>query len=75
MRRLVAFIGLAALTGCNQYELFRLTGYEQNSFSNRADVLFVIDNSDSMTPYATSLAINFGDFVGDLAALEDTTSR
>ncbi|NCG18215.1 MAG: hypothetical protein GWP91_04280 [Rhodobacterales bacterium] len=75
MRRLVAFIGLIALTGCNQYELFRPTGYQQDSFSNKADVLFVIDNSESMTPYATSLAVNFGDFVGELAELEDTTVR
>lgn len=52
--------------GCNQYEMFRVTGYEQLSFSNKADILFVIDNSDTMRSQAESMAVNFSQFVGDL---------
>ena len=39
---------LSAVTGCNQYEPFRITGFEQENFNNNADIVFVIDNSDSM---------------------------
>ena len=39
---------LSLLAGCNSYEIFALAGYEQASFSNDADVVFVIDNSNSM---------------------------
>ncbi|MBT3223153.1 MAG: hypothetical protein HN348_29110, partial [Proteobacteria bacterium] len=53
-------------SGCNQYQLFRLAGHQQESFSNQADLLFVIDNSDSMVEEASSLATNFDDFVRDL---------
>lgn len=63
------------LMGCNRYELFRLSGYEQDSFSNRADILFVIDNSDSMAPIANDLADNFETFVDRLSSVEDQTVR
>ena len=59
---------LALTLGCNRYEMFRLGGYQQETFSNRADILFVIDNSPSMGDEATSLAENFDAFIEDLAA-------
>jgi hypothetical protein len=62
-----ALIGMLALSACNRYEMFRLAGYQQESFSNDADVLFVIDNSSSMTDEATELARNMGVFVDALA--------
>ncbi|HHO51456.1 MAG TPA: hypothetical protein ENK18_11415 [Deltaproteobacteria bacterium] len=68
---------LALLTlplGCNRYDLFRVAGYQQESFSNRADVLFVIDNSDSMVEVSESLAVNFAAFIDDLGTIEDTRS-
>lgn len=68
--RLATLLLLA--TGCNRYELFRVAGYQQESFSNRADVLFVIDNSDSMLEESESLAVNFADFIQDIQATEDT---
>ncbi|MEQ1569777.1 MAG: hypothetical protein ABMA64_29345 [Myxococcota bacterium] len=62
------------LTGCNRYDLFRVTGYQQLSFSNRADVLFVIDNSDSMLPQSKSLAENFTTFITGIDATETELS-
>ena len=56
----------AASSGCNRYALFRLAGYQQESFSNQADILFVIDNSNSMVEEATGLAENFGAFITEL---------
>lgn len=61
---------LAALTGCNSYEMFRVTGFEQATFSNDADILFVIDNSDSMQQEATDLALNFNAFIDKLTSSE-----
>lgn len=49
--------------GCNAYEPFRLTGFEQETFSNKADILFVIDNSASMQDEAEDLATNFVSFI------------
>jgi hypothetical protein len=60
---LAAVIGIS---GCNQYELFRLAGYQQENFSNKADLLFIIDNSDSMMEEAASLATNFDKFITQL---------
>jgi len=54
------------MTACNQYDIFLLSGYEQSTFSNDADIVFVIDNSDSMTDEAEALAQNFGSFIRDL---------
>lgn len=56
--------------GCNQYEMFRVAGFEQASFNNDADILFVIDNSDSMQPVASDLALNFQAFINKLASEE-----
>jgi len=61
-------LSLISLLGCNDYELFRLTGFEQASFSNKADILFVVDNSDSMVQNASSLATNFGTFIDGIQA-------
>lgn len=54
------------LAGCNRYALFDVAGYEQATFSNDADILFIIDNSSSMTGEATSLALNFNEFIQTL---------
>jgi hypothetical protein len=63
-------LALALATGCNSYDLFRLAGYQQESFQNSADVLFVVDNSDSMLLVTQDLVENFGFFIQDIAALE-----
>ncbi len=65
---------LALATGCNRYDLFRVGGYQQTAFSNKADILFVIDNSDSMIEEAQSLTENFGSFIAKLQEREATFS-
>ena len=57
-----------SLTGCNYYDVFLVSGYEQSTFSNDADVIFVIDNSPSMTDEAEELALNFEAFLDYLVA-------
>lgn len=63
-------LALTLLVGCNSYEPFRVTGFEQASFTNDADILFVIDNSDSMQEEATALATNFDRFINKLTSAE-----
>lgn len=55
------------LMSCNQYEFFNVAGYEQATFSNDADILFVIDNSASMWQEASALGQNFNVFINQLA--------
>ena len=62
---LVLMAGLAS--GCNEYDYFRLTGFEQETFSNQADILFVVDNSSSMTAESNALALNFSEFINEFA--------
>jgi len=57
-------IGLSA---CNQYEMFLVTGEEQVAFNGKVDVLFVIDNSKSLTEEASELLSNFDTFIDGLA--------
>ena len=54
--------------GCNDVEYFNVAGYEQATFSNDADVIFVIDNSLSMADESASLALNINSFVETLAS-------
>ncbi len=58
------------LAGCNSYELFRVTGFEQATFNNNADILFVIDSSGSMKEEASALALNFEVFLAQLTSAE-----
>ena len=76
MRALVLFGAAFAATqaSCNTYDMFRLGGYEQQTFTNRADVLFVVDNSQSMTNISADIAENFARFLGDLGGVSDTRS-
>jgi hypothetical protein len=70
---LLAILALGA--GCNQVEFLNLTGYVQDAFSNKADIVFVIDNSSSMVQEGPALARNFDAFIqafaGDASALPD----
>ena len=60
--------------GCNQYEYFNVAGYEQATYSNDADVIFIIDNSLSMTDESASLALNINTFV-ELLASDDGAAQ
>lgn len=66
-RRLTALCLPLLLGGCNSYEYFRLAGYVQEGFTNKADLLFIIDNSPSMTNESESLAVNFATFIDAFA--------
>ena len=67
MRRFTRILATASLCsfmfGCNQYELFRVAGYQQENYSNDAEILFVIDNSSSMQAESEQLAISFDTFI------------
>ena len=65
----------AGLIGCNNYEIFLVSGYEQASYSNDADVIFIIDNSSSMEDEAEALALNFRNFISYLTDLEEGAGR
>ena len=58
---------------CQKSSFFHLAGYEQESFSNDADILFVIDNSSSMKEEAQSLGNNFNVFINLFASNEGAT--
>lgn len=58
------------LVGCNRYDLFVTAGGPGEGRGNKADVLFVIDNSDSMFEESVALAENFGRFVQRLTGRE-----
>lgn len=61
---------LATLLACNRYELFLLAGGDGTRQSDKAEVLFVIDNSSSMIEESTALAENFHVFLDRLTGLE-----
>ena len=70
MRQHLLWLSVIALASCNSYDYFRQSGQLQESFSGRADILFVIDNSGSMAPRNTALAENLSAFIDGFA---DTT--
>lgn len=74
-RTLLALTAVSSLTACNAYDYFRLTGYQQESFTNKADVLFVIDNSGTMVEEAEGLATNFASFIETFADENPPTSK
>jgi len=67
MHRLVIAGSLMGLVSCNAYDTFLLAGHRQESFTNKADILFIIDNSPSMVDEASSLAVNFDKFIREIA--------
>lgn len=66
----LVLLGATLLCGCNRYVLF--ARYDvRASGSDQADVLFVIDNSDSMADEAVALAESFSRFISTLASRQD----
>ncbi|MEQ1571493.1 MAG: hypothetical protein ABMA64_38050 [Myxococcota bacterium] len=61
---------LTWLAACNRYDLFLIEDGRGGSVED-VDLLFVIDNSDSMVEESLALAENFGQFVTALVARED----
>ncbi len=75
MHRLFPGLLLAGALSCNNYVLFNLAGYEQASFSNEADILFIIDNSASMVEETTALALEFDVFIDALTSVESGSAQ
>lgn len=59
-------VPLLLLAACSP-EMFRVTGFAQERFTNKADVLFVVDNSSSMVQENEALKEEFGVFVEQLS--------
>lgn len=73
--RFICFPFLLLLGSCNQYAYFNVAGFEQATFSNDADILFVIDNSTSMREEATALGLNFNAFIEKLTSEEGAQQK
>jgi len=58
---------LLLCAACTDTDLFRVSGFQQETFSNDADVIFVIDNSTSMAEESAALALNLDTFIERLA--------
>ncbi|MBO84111.1 MAG: hypothetical protein CL927_02035 [Deltaproteobacteria bacterium] len=69
-RAVAAFTLVATLAGCNRYALFNKAGYEQAAFSNDADILFVVDNSSSMSQEAGALGTSMDAFIERLTSTD-----
>ena len=65
---------LLLLAGCNHYDLFRVAGYQQEDFTNNADIVFVIDNSGSMAQENAALIDNLDVFIQQLAGSGGSSS-
>jgi len=64
---------LSSFFACNHYEYFNIAGYEQSDFSNKADILFVIDNSPSMKDESVALGRSFSSFINLLTSEDGAT--
>jgi len=64
----LALVG--TVSGCNRYAMFNQAGYEQASFSNNADILFVVDNSSSMSQEAGALGLSMDAFIERLTSTD-----
>jgi len=69
-RLLAALTLVGTFTGCNRYALFNQAGYEQAAFSNEADILFVVDNSSSMSQEAGALGTSMDAFISRLTSTD-----
>ena len=72
--RMLVFGSIMSMTGCENVELFRVAGFAQEDFSNDADILFLVDNSDSMQDEAAALGLNFDGFIRELTASSGSTN-
>lgn len=61
---------LGLLAACNAHDPFLVAGAEQEAFTNRVDLLFVVDNSTSMTEEGAELGLRFDSFIEELTGDE-----
>jgi len=61
-------VGALALGSCaNPYDLLVHDRFEQAGFNSDVDILWVVDNSNSMSDEQAGLAANFGEFISQFA--------
>ncbi len=63
------------LCGCNHYEMFAMSGFSGQYLPPKADVLFVVDSSESMYEESEALALAAGALAGELDALAMSWER
>lgn len=66
-RTLFPWLAPLLLVGCNRYAMFVIDAGDQEGLVNQADVLFVVDDSDSMVQESADMAENFSAFVQRLS--------
>lgn len=74
MPRTAPIVCLAALTflSCHPYEFYAELDYQQASYTNEVDILFITDNSDSMEDENAALGVNFDRFMANLVEAQRT---
>ena len=67
--------GLAAMAvilgSCNAYDLMMHDRFEQAAFDGDVDILWVVDNSNSMARIQEEVQVNFGAFISSFANVSD----
>ncbi len=62
----LALLSSCLAFSCGQHEYLSQEVYEQASYSNEIDVLFIVDNSESMREEQEALSENFHEFIQNL---------
>jgi hypothetical protein len=60
------------LGSCNSYDLLVHDRFEQADFNSEVDILWVIDDSNSMASAQEAVRANFADFIAEFANLDST---
>jgi len=63
------------LCGCNKYEMFAMGGFFPGYWPPKADVLFIVDNSESMFEESETLALTSGTLARELDRLAKDVER
>ena len=59
------------LGSCNAYDLMMHDRFEQAAFDGDVDILWVVDNSNSMARIQEEVQVNFGAFISSFANVSD----
>jgi hypothetical protein len=70
-RSLCAVALVAILGSCNPYDLLIHDRFEQAAFNSDVDILWVVDNSNSMARIQEEVQVHFGAFISSFANVSD----
>ena len=59
------------LGSCNPYDLLVHDRFEQADFNSEVDILWVVDNSNSMANVQEAVKANFADFIAEFANVDN----